>query len=320
MSLRTKLAILFSLLAIVPIIFLSVFSYVNQRSALVQKTISQLESVAEIQRKRTEEKLGRYIEQVNFVTSRTQLRISLDAYLRTGDVAEINRIRNSITDAKSSISVIDSIAVLSKEGRVLAATKEVEEGKNYAGEGFVPVGLQSNFLHDVFKDTDGIIKARLVGPLVLEGETVGIALIVAKAAPLLAVTEDYTGLGKTGEVLLAEKNKAGDALFLTPLRFDAGAALTRAIPKDKENIPIIPAVYGEEKVFLEDALDYRGEPIIAVTRTIPSLGWGLMAKIDRAEALAPIGAFAKTSATVALLSILVIVAVSYLQDLRTLQP
>ena len=89
------------------------------------------------------------------------------------------------------------------------------------------------------------------------------------------------------------KNQNGDALYLTPLRFDAGAALRRAIPKEDLTIPIAVALLGQKDTFLGgNAKDYRGKLVFASTRFIESLGWGMVAKIDQAEVLSPVNNFA----------------------------
>jgi signal transduction histidine kinase len=44
---------------------------------------------------------------------------------------------------------------------------------------------------------------------------------------------------------------------------------------------------GEEKLF-KDALDYRQEPVVASTRYLKEVGWGMVTKIDQKEALEPL--------------------------------
>lgn len=154
---------------------------------------------------------------------------------------------------------------------------------------------------------------RLHGPLLLDDELLGVVEIIVSAEQLIAVTEDYTGLGKSGEVTLAKHNISGDALFLTPLRFDVGAALTRAVAADLTDNPMTHALMGDERVFVAaETVDYRSTPIFAVTRYIPAVEWGLVAKIDRKEALADATAFRNTFLLIALLTVFVIIGLSLL--------
>ena len=74
---------------------------------------------------------------------------------------------------------------------------------------------------------------------------------------------------------------------MTPLRFDSGTAFNLNISKDQINTPIIQSLLKNEKTFT-DTLDYRGIPVLAVTRYLESIDWGLVAKIDKLEAFTPL--------------------------------
>ena len=91
------------------------------------------------------------------------------------------------------------------------------------------------------------------------------------------------GLGKSGESLLAYRNKNGDAVFFTDRRFEAEATSRDIIPKEDVNIPITQALLGNEKEF-SDYVDYRGGPVFAVTKYISEIDAGLVVKIDQEEA------------------------------------
>src|SRR5207342_571330 len=80
---------------------------------------------------------------------------------------------------------------------------------------------------------------------------------------------------------------AGHARFLTPTRFDAHAALHRTISKDDlENVTIQAFQPTEQRTV--SAVDYRGVPILAATAYLPVPDWGIVVKIDQAEAFVPV--------------------------------
>jgi PAS domain S-box-containing protein len=98
--------------------------------------------------------------------------------------------------------------------------------------------------------------------------------------------QDVTGLGKTGEALLGKKI-GNEVLYLNPLRHDSGSSLNRRITiGSKTGIPIQEAVQGRTGAGL--SIDYRMQKVIAAWRHIPSLGWGIVAKIDTREAFADV--------------------------------
>lgn len=86
------------------------------------------------------------------------------------------------------------------------------------------------------------------------------------------------GMGETGEMLLVNR----DVVAVTPLRFDADAALTRKISAR----PAVLASQGRTGVIETD--DYRGVPVLAAYTFIPRTRWGFVAKRDRSELYAPI--------------------------------
>ncbi|MBM3275502.1 MAG: HAMP domain-containing protein, partial [Candidatus Sericytochromatia bacterium] len=106
----------------------------------------------------------------------------------------------------------------------------------------------------------------------------------AFSADLDQVVRGYAGLGRTGEACVAARSPEGGALFLHALRFDSRAALRRTLKASESQIPMNRALRREE-LAIPDAVDYRGVPVLAATRYVEGLGWGLVVKIDKAEAL-----------------------------------
>ncbi|MFH0918874.1 MAG: ATP-binding protein, partial [Fibrobacterota bacterium] len=84
------------------------------------------------------------------------------------------------------------------------------------------------------------------------------------------------------EVLIGKKS-GNEIVYLNPLRKDSTSILYKRIRiGDTIAIPVQRAVLGETGV--APSIDYRGRKVIAAWRYMPSLGWGLVAKIDSEEA------------------------------------
>ena len=85
----------------------------------------------------------------------------------------------------------------------------------------------------------------------------------------------------SGETLFVSR-RGRDAIFVSPFRNKTKeeTGLHRSPTPGK---PGLLALEGQE-VFAEYS-DYRGIPVVAVTRFIPEIGWGMVTKIDRKEAL-----------------------------------
>ena len=128
--------------------------------------------------------------------------------------------------------------------------------------------------------------AFLAAPVLKEGLVVGVMVLQMSNEEVYKLAGDYTGLGETGETVIA--TKTGDkAVFLTPLRHDPNAAFKRRVSiGSKENIPIQEAVQGKKGV--GKYIDYRGKEVLAAWRYLPHLRWGMAVEMDTEEVFTPI--------------------------------
>ena len=114
-------------------------------------------------------------------------------------------------------------------------------------------------------------------------QPLGIALVVMDAARTIFPLVAREGvLTQTGETLLVRR-EGDEVIFFSPLRhFPAGSPNLR-FPLSTAPLPARRAVEGLE-TFVEYN-DYWGAPVLATTRYIPLTEWGMVQKINRAEAL-----------------------------------
>jgi signal transduction histidine kinase/DNA-binding NarL/FixJ family response regulator len=98
------------------------------------------------------------------------------------------------------------------------------------------------------------------------------------------VVNDYGSLGKTGETVIVQTD--GDRIVIVaPLRDSTDAAFQLSFPAGSAPEAISAAVDGVRLQAV--STDYRGKQVLAVSRYLPSLGWGLVVKIDTSEIFAP---------------------------------
>jgi len=150
-------------------------------------------------------------------------------------------------------------------------------------------GKDRTYYSDVYFDAaeDNRFEMLLTAPATdFNGDFIGVIAFEVDMTPVYKLIQDTTGLGKTGEVLIGKKT--GDqVVYLNPLRHDPNAALKRKIDIGNEiGRPMQEAVQG--KTGSGQTIDYRGKKVIAAWRYIPSLDWGLVAKIDTREAFADV--------------------------------
>ncbi|MCJ7636852.1 MAG: ATP-binding protein, partial [Nitrososphaeraceae archaeon] len=217
------------------------------------------------------------------------LKIELDKYNNNIDrnKSQIS-MNNIINPIKSAIKNFEDISIRDLTGTIVASTNNSAIGKNHANDKLFIQGKLQNDVSIFFKDKNNKIKSYVGSPLIHDGKLIGLVTAIYNLENLLSIFQTYEGLGKTGEFILVQKNDNGDGvLFMTPLRFDSGTAFNLNISKDQINTPIIQSLLKNEKTFT-DTLDYRGIPVLAVTRYLEGVDWGLVTKIDKLEAFTPL--------------------------------
>ena len=128
--------------------------------------------------------------------------------------------------------------------------------------------------------------AFLGAPIFHDNTLSGVIILRTQHNRLYELAQDLTGLGQTGEIIIAQKQSRG-AVLLTPLRHD-----TRLDPNsmssrhDEETSPVRKAIDGEKGVGI--AQDYREQEVLAAWKYLPALRWGLVVKLDISEAFRPI--------------------------------
>lgn len=132
------------------------------------------------------------------------------------------------------------------------------------------------------------IAAFIAVPIISEGRIAGVLALQINAAHVFQVLTDNTGMGRSGETLVARGEDEHTALVMAPLRSDPDAALKRkiALNNPERSSPLVRALNGER--INSFAVDYDGHYVVAASRYLPIMGWGLVVKMDASEALAPI--------------------------------
>lgn len=289
MSIKRKILLYFTVSILFVVLFGLTYTYVQIKDYFLQDTVSKLEAVISIQKERFEEAVSRYIEWAELIAAQEKIRDEFMQYQSAPSEDVYESVVATLHDSHIAIPTIRHISLMSMERKVIISTDKEQEGVVFEDQAAFEKGVIGAYLVGVVKSDQNAPVVRVLAPLVVAHKTIGVVEVIATNQLLSEVTEDYTGLGESGEVLIASKNQSGDAVFLNPLRFDSGAALRRAISKDRTNVPITRAVAGEEAVFTEgNVLDYRSVPVVSVTRYIEATEWGVVAKIDMEEILRPV--------------------------------
>ncbi len=140
--------------------------------------------------------------------------------------------------------------------------------------------------------------AKILGFVVFQLDTGG----------LYAHVKNYSGLGETGEIVLAGLDGA-NIVFAAPLRHDPDAAFKRKVRiGSREALPMQHALNKESGSGI--SIDYRGQPIVAVWTYFAPMHLGLVIKQDTSEAFSLVGAIRRWLIFVGAVTLLLVMAVS----------
>jgi len=149
----------------------------------------------------------------------------------------------------------------------------------------------------------------IVSPIYDQKKVSGFLAIQIKAQVIYDLVQDFTGLDKTGEIVLVSKID-NSAVFLNPLRRDPDAAFKRKVAMGSDyGIPVQQAALGLQGsgIFLND----RGDEVMAAWYYFPYLRMGMVMEVMTAEAYAPIYALRDRMLAVGVITFLLLMGAAW---------
>jgi signal transduction histidine kinase len=300
MSIRLKLTILFLAIASIPLLFVSALTYTNFKKSLEANRLAQLQDLSVFRADRID---------AYFAGLKADMQIAQGFYIIKKNLSGLNRSSAKQNEPEyveykkalgeqlrhmQSVSDMSDILLVGLDGKAVYANRPLHYLKDFSNGLDVErtafeKGESDVYLSDIYfdKTDDKRFEMLVTAPATdFDGTVIGVIAFEVDMTPVFKLIQDVTGLGATGEVLIGRKI-GNQVEFLNPLRHDPKAALIRkATVGDRTSFPIQQAVLGKTGAGL--AIDYRGKQVIAAWRYIPSMDWGLVAKIDTREAFADV--------------------------------
>lgn len=298
MSIRTKLVLILVAFTSIPVFFFGLMVFSNARSSLMTVRIAQLNNIADLKKDKLETFFHERESDIKSAQNFYIIKLNLPLLnRRLHDRADLSHNKShevldrQISEFQKSYGYLN-VLLTNPEGVVLYSSDNAYEadnlGKPFPERQIYEEGKKDIYFSDVSKrPATGRFGMMASAPLKgFDGKFIGVIIIDIDMEPIYNFTSDPTGLGGTGEVLIAKKE--GDtAMFLSPLRHDPEAVLKRkASFAEESGFPAQQAVQGNNGSGV--AKDYSGIEVLAAWRYIPSLRWGLVTKIETPEAFAPI--------------------------------
>jgi diguanylate cyclase (GGDEF)-like protein/PAS domain S-box-containing protein len=136
------------------------------------------------------------------------------------------------------------------------------------------------------------VSAFIVAPILDAHRPIGALALQVNLATLMPVVSDRTGLGASGETVLAVQD-GQSVRYTVPLERMPGPPFTHLVPLVHAAEPMRLALAGNQGRGIVP--DYGDTEVAAGWRYLPALGWGMVVKIDTAEVLAPLHAMRRAT-------------------------
>jgi len=279
-SLARKLLLTFLLVSVLPLLGLG---YVYNSRFENELRGSLVRSLGQIADKKVEQ-INAFIEQVRIDTlllsrSRT-VRDALAPYAgeqgasRPAATVDSDELIHYYAGHIDAAQLYDLLLISANGDVVFSVRREADFGRNLHDKHLRDTGLALGFRQaldslsvqftdfDHYKVSGGTPSAFIVAPVLEGGRVIGAIALQIDIQRFNRISTDRTGLGQSGETVLARLEPGGgSALFTSQLqRATEGPFIFRS-PLDKVAVPMRHALNGERGAGVE--LDYSGTPVIA---------------------------------------------------------
>jgi signal transduction histidine kinase/DNA-binding response OmpR family regulator len=302
-SITNRLLGWFLLIGLLPLLATSLLTYSATDAALRNQAFTSLNGLAELKAIQLEQFVQERERNVSLMSKLPFLIEATDRFVQFGDRKDAPQYRQMQTFVEPALIEgmqiwrYSNLLIVSPLGDVVFALRASPElNRNLSDVQYRDTALGKVFdqakqqrvtsLSDFeYYSARNELAAYYAAPVTRQGQLLGVVMVQINNDNLYKVANDVTSLGTTGETVIV--TRVGDeAVFVTPTRNDPDAAFRRKLPitPDSQNATI-KALQGLAGNGI--ATDYRGQEVVAAWRYLPDLRWGMVVKIDTAEAFAP---------------------------------
>lgn len=322
----------FLLFSLVPLGVVGTLNFINARQAILEDRLEFLEAIATRQINEILSELEDIDNIVLLISESREVREALQA-VQAVDVADWdgdrglamqNQIERQFGDhfrqlcmrlGLSEFYLVNRNSVVAYAEPAMAAEyRMLEQADNRDGQMARIVRRTLSYLTTQAGDlrdhpASGQPALFLSAPVFADGILLGVVVVSVDNQTLDEMLNDYSGLGRTGEVLFGSI-EGDDILILNNPRYQNDRRPERRLarqPRDGEvPSPMQRAVEGENGAGI--AMDSLGREVVAIWHYLPNLRIGLVIQMDRREVFAPVIHLAKVSFWIAVVTALLVAA------------
>ncbi|MCA9139069.1 MAG: HAMP domain-containing protein, partial [Planctomycetales bacterium] len=287
LTLLSKLTLFVAVVVILTATLANWTSFRYATVGLTEQIHRRLRTAASDREKRLNAYVNQQKERVRLIATRTRLRKYLFDHLeaRESDAVFQSGVERILRDAMSSTDEFVAISITDPSGRIVTSTDEDTIGKDFSNNLDFQRGKSEAHLGTPTFDVSNQYLSLLTAPATTnDGYFLGVVIVQLNVDRLVGILKDSTGLGTSGEVLVA--SRSGDQLhYLIPPRYGENPA-----PAINEVQAMANAIEGESG---QDISVYAGKEVVVAWQPIEFQpkdfqAWGMVVKMNSIEAYAPI--------------------------------
>lgn len=222
----------------------------------------------------------------------------------TGDVHNKDTI-DSVAKLYAELSTIKNLIFIKRDGEIIAS---IERSKDVVDKNILEAPWDTSELSESFIRSSKSLKTDISGfefnalfkkpalfittPIIVHNTLYGCIVFELDIEPIYLILRKYIGLKSTGEVTIG-RIKDDKIMYIAPTRHSPNMLFksldNKNAIKDDGALQIHAmkhAISGEKGS--GQAIDYRGQNVIAAWSYLPRINWGIVAKIDSDEILSVI--------------------------------
>lgn len=307
-SLTHRLVVWFVVIALLPLAFIGYFSLQQNESSLRSESLNRMNRIADRKALQFKTYLSERGQNVRMLAKGPLVELALSSLTQAyfqhhSDSVQYRRIAAQF-DQYFSTYVDDNrlfydVFLITTQGEIVYTYKqELDFATNLLSGPYRHTALAQIYRESslTLEESISIFEmyapskapaAFLTAPIIRDGELKGVVAVQLNTKTIYQIATDTLGMGETGELNLARRINAGQALFVAPLRYDPQAAMLRKLDlmRSRET-PMHYALAGERGAGIVN--DYDDKQVVAAWRYLPEMHLGMVVKMDVDEAFIPI--------------------------------
>jgi len=329
MSIRSKLILVLFGCIIIPTTVGIIAMFSHMENVVKDVRIIQLENIVDLQRARIdflERQDDIKLFQANLIVQK-----NLPIFLKHSGQTKNRLYSNAKKELEAQLEAVRSsygyldVMLVDINGKIVL-TANPKHNNNENGTYLANIepdafegGRHQTYFSGIFRSGNGFGMLCTAPLFSSSHDFLGELVFEIDASHIFDFVHTTTGLGNTGETFIGIP-RGNEVLFISPLHPNHNK-LIKFDTLTKNNIALpMQSVLLINKDGSGESIDYLGEKVIAAWRKIPSVGWGIVAKIDSVEAIAPIAKIKKMSVVAELFILLFYVVALFIFSQSIITP